>query len=194
MTSVYDGDTFTCSLPSQANLSCKIRVIGYNSEEIKDKRYSDLRETKATNLLEQTLQTWFFQPKAKRTKQEWITMASLVHDINPLWFERIASIASKYALVELMERIEGRVTLEIPNLRPSFERVLSHVYFVDGNKRQNLAQWMIKRSLGYPYTTRQESEKKEYTREEKTRIFVLFVQYMDRYSVDFSGVAITGAR
>jgi hypothetical protein len=129
-------------------------VIGYNSEEIKYKRYSSLKDKKAKNQLESHLIAWFFAPKAKRTRIDWITMASLVHDIDPLWFERIASIASKYALVELMETIEGRVTLEIPNLRPSFERILSHVSFVQGKNKHNLAQWMIKRSLGYPYVTR----------------------------------------
>jgi endonuclease YncB( thermonuclease family) len=41
VTHVYDGDTFTATIENgpHQGLSIKVRVIGFNSEEIKDKRY-----------------------------------------------------------------------------------------------------------------------------------------------------------
>jgi hypothetical protein len=37
-----------------------------------------------------------------------------------LWFRRINALVAKYALVEALEEVDWQVTLDIPNLRPSF--------------------------------------------------------------------------
>jgi hypothetical protein len=56
---VYDGDTFTCQFPwDDSTVESPIRIIGFNSEEIKDKSYSSL-PAYSENPLETALIRWF---------------------------------------------------------------------------------------------------------------------------------------
>ena len=87
-------------------------------------------------------------------------MSQHVTHIHPLWFERIAALVSKYALVDLVSRANPVVTLDIPNLRPSFERILSHVTIHEKARSFSLAQHMIDHGYGYAYMTKSTSDKK----------------------------------
>ncbi len=56
---MYDGDTFTCQFPwDDSTVESPIRIIGFNSEEIKDKSYSSL-PAYSENPLETALIRWF---------------------------------------------------------------------------------------------------------------------------------------
>jgi hypothetical protein len=117
----------------------KIRVIGYNSEEIKDKRYSILSTLEPANELEEALAHFFSAKKNRSVSKDWSSMSRHVTHIHPLWFERIAALVSKYALVDIMTRANRIITLDIPNLRPSFERILANVIVHEKKRSFSLA-------------------------------------------------------
>jgi hypothetical protein len=66
VTEVYDGDTFTCYFEKD-RLRCliKVRVIGYNAEEINDKKYSRLKQSSPANDLESRLNDFFNKPASR---------------------------------------------------------------------------------------------------------------------------------
>jgi hypothetical protein len=76
--------------------------------------------------------------------------------IDDLWFRRINALVAKYALIEALEGNQWNVMLDIPNLRPSFSRILAHAYF-GTDKSTSICQWMIERKYGYPYRTKSTS-------------------------------------
>ena len=105
--------------------------------------------------MEEALHTWFFN-STKRAKQviHWASLAPHVASLDPLWFERIAAIVSKYAVAEIFTLSQCKLSLDIPNMRPSFERILAHVSFYRSNQLVPLDKWMIERGYGYEYTTK----------------------------------------
>lgn len=127
------------------------------------------------NELEEALAHFFTSKKNRATIQDWSRLSVYVADIHPLWFERIAALVSKYALVDLVTRAHRKVTLDIPNLRPSFERTLAHVTIREARRSFSLTQHMIEQGYGYAYSTKSTSEKKHYSNDEKRAIFAQFV-------------------
>lgn len=152
---LYDGDTFTCQFEHKGNIvETPIRIIGFNSEEIKDKTYSVLDTRDRNNELEHALFQWFHSHKKRgEMKNGWSKYKKDVTKIDDLWFRRINALTAKYALIEALEANDWNVTLDIPNLRPSFQRILAHAYFGQ-EKKTSVCKWMIDLKYGYPYRTK----------------------------------------
>jgi hypothetical protein len=112
-----------------------------------------------TSGLERALKEWF----KKKQLIDWGMYKNDVQSLNPLWFERIASIVSKYSLVDLFQSCQCKIEMDIPDMRQSFERVLCHVFVNVNGVKTNLSDYMIANKLGYPYETKQNSVKYEYT-------------------------------
>jgi hypothetical protein len=102
----------------------------------------------------------------------------------------MVAFTSKYYLAELITSVHLQVELDIPNLRPSFERILSHVNLKQKRSTISVSDHMIELGLGYPYVSKSVSGKKHYTREEKERLFKLFLQLASKYTFEFKAVAL----
>lgn len=79
VTSVYDGDTFTVEIKSADTLvQTKIRVIGYDSEEIKCKMYSELKELAPSNELERALDDFCNNRRRREAKDRIVAHKHLI--------------------------------------------------------------------------------------------------------------------
>ncbi len=143
VSSVYDGDTFTCIVNvNQVPVSVKVRCLGYDSEEIKCKQYSALREYTPRNELERAIMGLVDAKSRARALGQVVDHRGQIADVHELLFRRLSALTAKYALVEWFKRCSYQVHLDIPNLPNSFDRVLAHVYATDKQK-ESLCDYMI---------------------------------------------------
>lgn len=111
----------------------------------------------------------------------WSKLRQQVLDIDDLWFRRMNALVAKYALVEWIESNQQRVQIEIPDLLPSFGRILAHVRGT--LVEEDLKQRMIKNKYGYPYKTKATSVEYVYTNQDKLGLFDEFCRLCANYKM-----------
>jgi endonuclease YncB( thermonuclease family) len=189
LTEVYDGDTFTCYFDwNRQRCLVKVRVLGYNSEEISQARYSVLKGKQPRNELERALLDFFAHSQGRKKQIDWRAYADQVHQIDDLLFRRMNALVAKYALIEWMASQGNRFRLELPNLTTSFNRYLGHVTGKDGS---DLRHYMIREKFGYVYKTKSVSDEYVYSRQDKIKLYQDFCRLASKHEMGLKGVKIS---
>lgn len=186
--SVYDGDTVRVMIEKRgAAVIESVRIIGFNSEEIKDKSYSVLGTPKAPlrTPLERALAEFFKRPKAREAlRHTWGNYSDEILRVHDLWFRRVNALVAKYALYERFETARNQVRVVIEDDRRSFQRILAHLYFADSG--ESVCDWMIARRYGYRYHLKSNSEQYQYSDAEKLQLWARFADLSRRHLMTFS--------